>query len=137
MAPFLFIIQILVYAGAVIVLIVFVIMLLNLQGRAARAGDPTRKFGAGAMLCALAALLLLRVTAGAATGRTARVPGRASGPSSIADVLVSKYVLPLEIVAVILPWSGSWVRWCWRSGASSVRARGRSVRRATEARDGR
>ncbi|MCA9730083.1 MAG: NADH-quinone oxidoreductase subunit J [Candidatus Eisenbacteria bacterium] len=102
-APFLFIIQILVYAGAVIVLIVFVIMLLNLRKEELRAQAIQRgKFGAGAVLCALAALLLLRVTAGAATGRTARVPEDFGTIEHIADVLVSKYVLPLEIVAVIL-----------------------------------
>jgi NADH-quinone oxidoreductase subunit J len=102
-APFLFIIQILVYAGAVIVLIVFVIMLLNLGSEDLRAQAIQRgKFIASALLCVLAGLLLLRVTAGASVGPAVTIPEDFGTIERIADVLVTKYVLPLEIIAVIL-----------------------------------
>ena len=102
-APFLFIIQILVYAGAVIVLIVFVIMLLNLGREDLREQAIQRaKFGVSALLCVVAALLVLRLTAGASIGRAAEIPADFGTIERIADVLVTRYVLPLEIIAVIL-----------------------------------
>lgn len=103
-APFLFIIQILVYAGAVIVLIVFVIMLLNLRKEELQAQAIQKgKFWISALLCAVAALLLLRVTAGASPGRPAAgVPDEFGTIEHIGVELITRYALQVEVVAVIL-----------------------------------
>lgn len=102
-APFLFIVQILVYAGAVIVLIVFVIMLLNLRHEELKAQSLQRgKFTASAVLCLLAAGLVLRFTATGSGTAAASVPDDFGTIEHFAYELFGRYVLPLEIVAVIL-----------------------------------
>jgi len=106
-AAFLFIVQILVYAGAVVVLIIFVIMLLNLReddlrGQAVQKG----KFAASALASLAAAALLLRVvtaSAGpAAAGAEAPLPAGFGSVGAFADELFTAYLLPFEVVSVIL-----------------------------------
>ncbi len=102
-APFLFIVQILVYAGAVIVLIVFVIMLLNLRDEELKAQSIQRgKFGVSAVLCALALAIILRFTGRGADSNVASVAPDFGSIEQFGGELLTRYVLPLEIVAVIL-----------------------------------
>jgi NADH-quinone oxidoreductase subunit J len=102
-APFLFIIQILVYAGAVIVLIVFVIMLLNLTSDELRAQAIQKgKFFVSAVLCLIATGLLLGSLGPASPLGATPLPGAFGSIENLGDALLTRYVLPFEIAAVIL-----------------------------------
>jgi NADH-quinone oxidoreductase subunit J len=102
-APFLFIIQILVYAGAVVVLIVFVIMLLNLSSADLREQAVQKgKFAAAALACAAATALLVRAVAGRPAETPAPVPSDFGSVESMADRLFTQYLLPFEVVSLIL-----------------------------------
>jgi NADH-quinone oxidoreductase subunit J len=102
-APFLFIVQILVYAGAVIVLIVFVIMLLNLKHEELKAQSIQRgKFAVSAVLCGVAALVMLRLSARGVEGAEASVAPDFGTIEHVAMELFGRYALSLEVVAVIL-----------------------------------
>jgi NADH-quinone oxidoreductase subunit J len=101
-AHFLFAIQLLVYAGAVMVLVIYVIMILNLRERDMRVLGLSRPRAALASVASLAVLLVLaRVFAG---GRTA-FPADAKGLGSIeelATALFTRYLLQFEVVSVLL-----------------------------------
>jgi NADH-quinone oxidoreductase subunit J len=103
-APFLFIIQLLVYAGAVVVFIVFVIMLLNLGEEETRGRLVSRgKLLASVLACCLGLALLLRAVASG----TPREPGSAlpagfGGMQSIGEEIFTRWILPFEVTGVIL-----------------------------------
>lgn len=103
-APFLFIIQILVYTGAVVVLIVFVIMLLDLREADLRAQSIQRgKLLFSALVCLLAGgLMLLRIAGARAAPPRAAVPAEFGTVENLADIVFTRYVLPFEIVSLIL-----------------------------------
>ena len=102
-AQFLFIIQILVYAGAVIVLIVFVIMLLNLRAEELKAQAIQRgKFLGSLVLCLIATGLLLRSMSSVEFGRPVGLPPDFGHIEPVAMVLFSKYVLAFEVISLIL-----------------------------------
>ena len=102
-APFLFIVQILVYAGAVIVLIVFVIMLLNLKHEDLKAQSIQRgKFAVAAVLCGIVALVMLRLSARGVHPAAASIAPDFGSVEHLAMELFGRYALSLEIVAVIL-----------------------------------
>ena len=93
-------VQILVYAGAVMVLFLFVIMLLDLKEEERRQWN---RFGVAAGVASVVALLgilaltILRTQPGA--GRTPELEG-ATRPLGM--VLFQQYALPFEIVSVLL-----------------------------------
>jgi NADH-quinone oxidoreductase subunit J len=99
-AFFLAAVQILVYAGAVMVLFLFVIMLLDLKEEARRRYS---RFGvaAGAVsVGALAALLLhTLLTSGVGQGRSPQAEG---ATKSLGTLLFTQYLLPFEIVSILL-----------------------------------
>jgi NADH-quinone oxidoreductase subunit J len=100
-APFIAVVQVIVYAGAIMVLVVFVIMLLNVE-----ADEPRRErlrflvptaVGLAAILIAETTFILTSVhdvpiTPRGATGLTA----------SVGAGLFTKYLLPFEITSVLL-----------------------------------
>ena len=94
------VLQITVYAGAIVVLFLFVIMLLNLQEELARfSGAGTVAF-AGAAGLVLAALVTLAV-------HRSVVPSPAlrdgfGGTVSLAERLFTTYLLPFELTSVLL-----------------------------------
>jgi NADH-quinone oxidoreductase subunit J len=100
-APFLAALQIIVYAGAIMVLFLFVIMLLNLQHVAEPATHPIQQFlgYSGSALFAIALVYYLSkyaVIAGAPLGRfktTAEMIGKR---------LFEAYIFPFEMVSVLL-----------------------------------
>ncbi|HTM08299.1 MAG TPA: NADH-quinone oxidoreductase subunit J [Verrucomicrobiae bacterium] len=99
-APMLGILQIIVYAGAIMILILFVIMLLNPAAIEARpaAWWTIGSIAAAALFFQFAALLL-RVplpSAGPA------VPDSFGGPESIAQTLFTDFTLPFEVASVLL-----------------------------------
>lgn len=93
-------VQVLVYAGAVMVLFLFVIMLLDLKE------EDRRKFNifgiaAGALAVGgIAALLIFAIGAPGAGGR--RVPALDGGTAQLGRELFTRYLLPFEIVSILL-----------------------------------
>jgi NADH-quinone oxidoreductase subunit J len=104
-APFMAAIQVMVYAGAIMVLILFVIMLLNL-GTAER-----KRYTSGIVWSALASLMVLanviyfikrgRVT-GAEGDITAFVVESVGHTELIGTALLTQFLLPFEIASIVL-----------------------------------
>ncbi len=103
-APFIAAVQVMVYAGAIMVLVIFVIMLLNVEH-----AEPRRKrlrflvpaaIGMAAILIAEAAFILYSIQ----TSEN-RLPGNVSNVGlthSIGVGLFTKYLLPFEITSILL-----------------------------------
>jgi NADH-quinone oxidoreductase subunit J len=99
-AFFLAAVQVLVYAGAVMVLFLFVIMLLDLKAEA------RRKFQAFALVTGVGSVLALGVlsvktiaTSGVGQGL---VPQAEGSTATLGRLLFTRYLLPFEIVSVLL-----------------------------------
>jgi len=108
-APFIGVLQVLVYAGAIMVLFLFVIMLLNL-GRPG-AGDLKGLVGAGiATLLGVALLLQLKGLAQAAPpadivlppGTLAAAQRQQGAVGAVAGPLFDTYLVPFEITSLLL-----------------------------------
>lgn len=105
-AEFMAIIQVLVYAGAIMVLFVFVLMLLNLRDD--ELGDA--RIGSHQMVASLfgvAILVVLIQTSTAFVGSRSQiyantVPSGFGGVESVGDLMLTRYVLPFEMAAVLL-----------------------------------
>lgn len=100
-APFVGVIQVLVYAGAIMVVFVFVVMLLNL-GRSEM--SDLRGLGArlGAGLVALALLANLLVVQRGAIAPVAMAPSAENVVTSVAASLFSDYLVAFELTSVVL-----------------------------------
>ncbi len=105
LAPFIAAIQIIVYAGAILVLFLFVLMLLNLGNVAReRGGRPIQTALASLAVVVFAALLL-----GTLRGSGARIPPPVSiepasfaDPAPLARLLFADYLLHFEAASVLL-----------------------------------
>jgi|YelNatPaOPRAMG01_1025707.scaffolds.fasta_scaffold01245_4 NADH-quinone oxidoreductase subunit J len=99
-AYFLAAVQVLIYAGAVMVLFLFVIMVLDWKAEAQWRLKWTR-FGAGALAVTGLTALLLRAVLTADLGPGS--PGPLEGdPSPVGRALFTQYLLPFELVAVLI-----------------------------------
>ena len=106
-APFLFAVQIVVYAGAIMVLFLFVIMLLGVDRGDARA---ERLFGQRTTAVIVAAAIVVELAAAirAGVGFATRAPEgfdavNADGnPSALAEVLFRDYFFPFEVTSILL-----------------------------------
>jgi NADH-quinone oxidoreductase subunit J len=103
-APFIAAVQVIVYAGAIMVLVVFVIMLLNVEEE-----EPRRKrlaflvptaIGLATIMIAESAFILYSVQASAGTPRHAI--SNVGLTASVGTGLFTKYLLPFEITSVLL-----------------------------------
>ena len=107
-APFVAVTQIIVYAGAIMVLFLFVVMLLNApheeteQDERLHAFRRQGPFRFGAVLAlALAAELTWALTKG--VGETGRFPGEAvSSVQAIGKVLFTDYAFPFEVTSILI-----------------------------------
>jgi len=104
-APFLFAVQLIVYAGAIIVLFLFVVMLLGAE----RAEDEQDRIAWQRPLALVLALALLGEAlylffARSSSALTTPVAGAAdfATPTKIGEQLFSSYLLPFEVTSVIL-----------------------------------
>jgi NADH-quinone oxidoreductase subunit J len=106
-AQFIAVLQLLVYAGAIMVLFLFVIMLLNLG----RAGPTDLKgpagLGVGVLLAGLLLVQLLGLRRGSAppglvAGGMARAAAEQGMVPAVARPLFSTYLVPFEITSVLL-----------------------------------
>ena len=93
--------QVIVYAGAVVVLFLFVIMLLNLQSESRATGGPllmTTAVAGAAALVALVGAAVQRATTAPARG----VPAGFGETAAVARELFTVYLLPFELTSVLL-----------------------------------
>jgi NADH-quinone oxidoreductase subunit J len=102
-AHFLFAVQLLVYAGAVMVLVVYVIMILNLRERDARVLGLSRPRLVLAILASLpVAFTLVRVFAGGGSAGFPAAGEKTGSLASLAEALFTRYLFPFEVVSVLL-----------------------------------
>ena len=107
-AEFLAAIQILVYAGGIVVLYLFVVMLVNLKRPPEAHSDPHRKttLGFGLAAAVLAELALLAVRSSGMPVRpiveTAAVPGISGNTEVVGWMLYTSYLIPFEIASMLL-----------------------------------
>ena len=106
-APFLFAVQIIVYAGAIMVLFLFVIMLLGVdRGEDLRERLVAQRPVAIALGAAIVVEIFFAVRAG--IGLSTRVPdtfdqvNAGGNTQALAKVLFTKYFLPFEVTSVLL-----------------------------------
>jgi NADH-quinone oxidoreductase subunit J len=101
-APFVAALEVIVYAGAIIVLFLFTVMLLNIGGEAGpdarRRLRPASWIGPGV----LAAVLLVGLVAIIASGANARVGGRAVEPREVGVALYGPYAIGVELASTLL-----------------------------------
>jgi NADH-quinone oxidoreductase subunit J len=103
-APFIAAVQVIVYAGAIMVLVVFVIMLLNVEEEAHR--RPRLRFLVPAAV-ALAAVLIAEVAFILVSVQESRVVPMSSTSDvgltqSVGAALFTRYLLPFEITSILL-----------------------------------
>lgn len=101
-APFLAALEVILYAGAIMVLFVFVVMLLN-QGPAAASREALlldRRMWAGPAFLAVVLLAELALVVHGAT--TLPVEARTLGPKQVGIALFGPYVLGVEIASFLL-----------------------------------
>ncbi|HXT38839.1 MAG TPA: NADH-quinone oxidoreductase subunit J [Candidatus Angelobacter sp.] len=100
-AFFLAAVQILVYAGAVMVLFLFVIMLLDLKAEQRR---KFNKFGIATGLVSVGAITAIFIRAIAGSGSAARTisPTVEGSTPALGRMLFTEYLLPFEILSVLL-----------------------------------
>jgi len=106
-APFLAVIQVLVYAGGIVVLYLFVVMLVNLKRPPEAHQDPHRHtaFGFGLAAAVLAELVAIAVYGyarpAAPTVAAAAVPA-GGNTEQVGWLLYTNYLIPFEIASMLL-----------------------------------
>jgi len=101
-AHFLAAIQVLVYAGAILVLFMFVIMLLNLRpGELGEAQQTATKIAGGVLLTWLGFYLVSLFVRGTETAMP-EVPAEYGTIETIGHMLFTRFLLPFEVASVLL-----------------------------------
>jgi NADH-quinone oxidoreductase subunit J len=106
-APFLFAAQIIVYAGAIMVLFLFVIMLLGIDSGESKR-DPLLGQRAIAVILAVGFVLEIAVSVRAGIGFATRFPvgfdavNRGGNTQALAAVLFRDYFFPFEVTSILL-----------------------------------
>ncbi len=108
-AHFLAAVQVIVYAGAIVVLFLFVIMLLGVDKEENVSADPLRGQRPTAIALAVMALgellLLARLQGSWATGAPSDagpISGAGTNVEKLASVIFTRYLLPFEVTSVLL-----------------------------------
>jgi NADH-quinone oxidoreductase subunit J len=102
-APFIALLQITVYAGAIMVLFLFVIMLLGAERLSTGSVLPWQRpmaFALGGILL-LEVIYLILFRTGPAT-EAAAVPAGFGAPAGIGALLFNTYLLPFEVISILL-----------------------------------
>lgn len=102
-APFIAMVQVTVYAGAIMVLFLFVIMLLGAE----RLGGPNDGSGGwqrpfAIILAAVLVVCMFVALSGNAGDATNAVPPLDSSPANIGTALFESYVFPFEVTSILL-----------------------------------
>jgi NADH-quinone oxidoreductase subunit J len=105
-APFLAVIQVLVYAGGIVVLYLFVVMLVNLKRPPEAHQDPHRRAKLGFFLAAAVLLELGAISVHQTARPFAVVPGAAmpvtGNTEQVGWLLYTSYLIPFEIASMLL-----------------------------------
>jgi NADH-quinone oxidoreductase subunit J len=101
-APFAAALEVIIYAGAIMVLFVFVIMMLNLGSRAASRESEWLSPGIWKGPAALAAILAAELVYVFMTGKGKTVAAAVIGPGEIGIALFGPYVLGVELASLLL-----------------------------------
>jgi NADH-quinone oxidoreductase subunit J len=105
-AQFLFVVQIMLYVGGIMVLFLFVIMLVNLDEAAKQRQFNKQWWLALGCVAVVAVEVLYALRKGAAgfqlAGPAAAAQGTEGNVERIAEVLFSQYLLPFEIASILL-----------------------------------
>ena len=106
-AEFLAVIQVLVYAGGIVVLYLFVVMLVNLKRPPEQHQDPRRqsRLGmalAGAVLAELAAILLYSLSDSTAAATATPVQLQGGNVEQVGWLLYTDYLIPFEVASILL-----------------------------------
>lgn len=99
-APFMAALQVIIYAGAIMVLFLFVIMLLNLQHTAEERTRPIQQFLGYAGSAAFALTLVFYLSKAAVIRAIPKI--FPSDARAIGFTLFDRYVLPFEFVSILL-----------------------------------
>ena len=105
LSPFIAVLQVIVYAGAILVLFLFVLMLLNVgPERPEKTGHPiqTALSGIGILIFAGYLLATLRRSGSVAAQPLAVPPDALGSPAELARSLFSGYLLHFEAISVLL-----------------------------------
>ena len=98
-APFMAVVQIIIYAGAIMVLFLFVIMMINLR----QGLSPEKKKWTIALSIILALVLLLElVLAAKRAPALGQGPEGSVSPKEIGQLLFTKYLYPFEITSILI-----------------------------------
>jgi NADH-quinone oxidoreductase subunit J len=102
-APFLAVIQVMVYAGGIVVLYLFVVMLVNLKRPPEAHSDP-RRLGRLGVVMAVAVLAELAAIFAAGWAKPAAVEGTLSAQNveQIGRALYTDYLIPFELASFLL-----------------------------------
>ena len=106
-APFLAVIQVLVYAGGIVVLYLFVVMLVNLKRPAEAHQDPHRRTKVGVGLAVAVLIELVAISVYESVGPVAAAVPMADIPVSgnterVGWLLYTNYLIPFEIASILL-----------------------------------
>ena len=102
-AEFVAVTQVLIYIGAIVVLFLFGIMLTRAPiGRATGLDNDQRGLAAVVALFLLAVLCVVLVDAFGSESDKIELTGRIQGTEVVADSIFSQYVVPFEVVSVLL-----------------------------------
>jgi NADH-quinone oxidoreductase subunit J len=107
-AEFLAVIQVLVYAGGIVVLYLFVVMLVSLRGVPDAHRDPRRRSRLGiamsaAVLAEITAILVYSAAHPAAVPQSAALEAAAAGNTEVVGwLLYTDYLVPFEIASMLL-----------------------------------
>jgi NADH-quinone oxidoreductase subunit J len=104
-AEFLAWVQVIVYAGAIMVLFLFVVMYLNLQRDVETGVQIALRRGFGWLLglvLATLGILLFRRPWGAGPEAAAGIPEGVSNPVAVGQALYTRYLFPFEVTSLIL-----------------------------------
>jgi len=93
--------QVIVYAGAIMVLFLFVIMLLSLEGEERGTGRLGLR-GLAAISGLVLAIELSALSAAGARASVAQVPSSYGTTESLAERLFTRHLLPFELTSVLL-----------------------------------
>jgi len=97
-APFMAVVQIIIYAGAIMVLFIFVIMMINLREGISR----EKKKWTIALSVVLALVLLLELVLAAKGVSLGQSPEGSVSPKEIGQLLFTKYLYPFEITSILI-----------------------------------
>lgn len=101
-AHFLAVLQVLVYAGAIMVLILFVIMLLNLKPEELGRAKLTATKAVGGVLIAWVVVLVVSLFADTEAAAMMEVPATFGTIETVGKLIFSKFLLPFEVASILL-----------------------------------